>query len=161
MYKTCMKSRKQEKKNVCCQSQVRKPTGRGVEWAECLLIMWMGNWVQVFSLILNSSVRLAAGIQSAGPVDIWFQRPWVRILHSADEDLSLFDLKIPCLCQSIDINNKHVYHQSRVQKPTGSEVKWPECLLIMWMGYWLHIIAWSLVAQLVCQWAFCLLGIWF
>ena len=51
-----------------------------------------------------------------------FQRLWVRILHSAEEDnLSPFDSKIACLCQSIKINeNKHVYHQSRVRKPTGS-----------------------------------------
>ena len=36
---------------------------------------------------------------------------WVRILYSAEEDnLSPFDLKIACLCQSFEINNnKHIY----------------------------------------------------
>ena len=46
------------------QSQVRKPTGSEVEWAECLLIIGTGCRVQVFNLILNSSVGLSAGIQS-------------------------------------------------------------------------------------------------
>ena len=58
----------------------------------------------VFSLILDSSVGLSAGIQSAGE---WAsETPWVRILHSAEEDnLSPFVSKIACLCQSIEINN--------------------------------------------------------
>ena len=53
-------------KHVYRQSQVRKPIGSKVEWAECLLIMGTGCRVQVFSLILDSSVGLSAGIQSAG-----------------------------------------------------------------------------------------------
>ena len=53
-------------KHVYRQSQVRKPTGSEVEWAECLLIIGTGCRVQVFSLILDSSVGLSAGIQSAG-----------------------------------------------------------------------------------------------
>ena len=63
-------------------------------------------------------------------------RPWVRILHSAEEDnLSPFDSNIACLCQTIEINNnKHVYRQRQVRKPTGSEVEWAECLLIIGTG---------------------------
>ena len=73
-------------KYVYRQSQVRKPIGNKVEWAECLLIIGTGcrvqdrgaKWaecsliigtgcrVQVFSLILDSSVGLSASIQSAG-----------------------------------------------------------------------------------------------
>ena len=53
-------------RHVYRQSQVRKPTGSGVEWAECLLIIGTGCRVQVFSLILDSSVDLSAGIQFAG-----------------------------------------------------------------------------------------------
>ena len=53
-------------KYVYRQSQVRKPIGNKVEWAECLLIIGTGCRVQVFSLILDSSVGLSAGIQSAG-----------------------------------------------------------------------------------------------
>ena len=83
------------------------PNGNGVRWAECLLIMGTGCRVQVFSLILDSSVGLSAGIQSA-----WHcvsETFWVRILHSAEEDnLSPFDSKIACLCQSIEINNMYV-----------------------------------------------------
>ena len=63
------------------------------------------------SLILNSSVGLSAGIQSAGdsvPVTL------VRILHSAeDNNLSPFDSKIACLCHSTEINNnKNMYFQN-------------------------------------------------
>ena len=53
-------------KHVYRQSQVRMPNGCGVEWAECSLIIGTGCRVQVFSLILDSSVGLSAGIQSAG-----------------------------------------------------------------------------------------------
>ena len=78
-----------------------------VQWAECSLIIGTGCRVQVFSLILDSSVGLSAGIQSAG--DLVSETLWVRILHSAEEDnLSPFDMKIACLCQSIEINNKYV-----------------------------------------------------
>ena len=40
--------------------------GCGVKWAECSLIIGTGCRVQVFSLILDSSVGLSASIQSAG-----------------------------------------------------------------------------------------------
>ena len=53
-------------KHVNRQSQVRKPTGSGVEWAECSLIIGTCSWVPVFSLILESSVDFSEGIQSAG-----------------------------------------------------------------------------------------------
>ena len=53
-------------KYVYRQSPVRMPNGNGVEWAECSLIIGTGCRVQVFSLILDSSVGLSAGIQSAG-----------------------------------------------------------------------------------------------
>ena len=42
------------------QSQVRKQTGSGVEWAECLLITGTGCRVQVFSMILDRSDGLSA-----------------------------------------------------------------------------------------------------
>ena len=42
------------------------PNVVGIEWAECLLIIGTGCRVQFFSLILDSSVGLSAGIQSAG-----------------------------------------------------------------------------------------------
>ena len=67
---------------------------------------------------------------------IWCLGPRVQILHSAEEqNLSLFDLNIACLCQSIEINNnKYVYRQSQVRKSTDSGVKWAECSLIIGTG---------------------------
>ena len=53
-------------KYVYRQSQVRRLTDSGVKWAECSLIKGAGCRVQVFSLILDSSVGLSASIQSAG-----------------------------------------------------------------------------------------------
>ena len=71
-------------------------------------------------------------------LEIRFLTPWVRILLSGEEDnLPPFDLKIACLCQSIDINNNnHEYCQSQVPKVTGSGVEWAEFTLIMGKGYW-------------------------
>ena len=58
-------------------------------------------------LILDSSVSVSVGIKSVGDS---VPKTLVQILHSAEEDnLSPFDLKIACLCQSIEINNKHVW----------------------------------------------------
>ena len=92
------------------------------------------------SMLKDGIVFCPAGIQSAG--DSVPETPWVWILHSAEEDhLSPFDLKIACLCQSIEINNnKHVYHQSQVQKPTGSGVKWAEFSLFIGTGYWIKVL---------------------
>ena len=53
-------------KYVYRQSQVRKSIDSGVKWAECSLIIGTGCRVQVFCLILDSSVGLSASIQSAG-----------------------------------------------------------------------------------------------
>ena len=53
-------------KYVYRQSQVGKSTDSGVKWAECSLIIGTGCRVQVFCLILDSSVGLSASIQSAG-----------------------------------------------------------------------------------------------
>ena len=113
------------------------------------------------SLILDSSVGLSAGIQSA---EDWVSETlWVRILHSAEEDnLSPFDSKIACLCQSIEINNgKYIYRQSQVRMPNGSGVRWAECLLIIGTGCRVQVLAWSSIAQSVCQQASSVLKIGF
>ena len=100
-------------KHVYRQSQVRMQNGCGVKWAECLLIIGTGCRVQVFNLILDSSVGLSVGIQSAGDSKMVSETLMgsSRILLSAEEDnLSPFDSNIACLCQSIEINNnKHIY----------------------------------------------------
>ena len=56
------------KLNVYHQSQMRKPTGSGVEWTECSWIIGTGYWAEVFSLIFDSSIGLSAGIQSEDSV---------------------------------------------------------------------------------------------
>ena len=53
-------------KYVYRQSQMLKSIDSGVKWAECSLIIGKGCRVQVFSLILDSSVGLSGSIQSAG-----------------------------------------------------------------------------------------------
>ena len=61
------------------QSQVRKPRGSEVKWAECSFIIGMGH--RVFSLTLDSLVDLWGDIQSAD--DLVSQTSMVRILHLA------------------------------------------------------------------------------
>ena len=147
-------------KHVYRQSQVRMPNGCGVKWAECLLTIGTGCRVQVLAW---SSMAQSVCQWAFSLLAIWCLRPWwVRILLSAEEDnLSPFDSNIACLCQSIEINNnKHVYRQSQVRMPNGCGVKWAECLLIIGTGCRVQVLAWSSMAQSVCQWAFSLLAIW-
>ena len=122
-------SNKISNKRVNRQSQVRKPTGCDVKWAECSLIMGTGYRVSTFfSLIFYSSVDLWGGFSL---VPIWCCKP----LHSPEVDnLSPFDTKIACLSQSNKISNKRVNRQSQVWKPTVSKVKWAECSLITGTG---------------------------
>ena len=97
--------------------------------SRCLTLPFLGlGWViRTFQNLTREHIMLA----------IWCLRPWVRILHSAEENnLSPFDSNIACLCQSIEINNnKHIYLQNQVRKPTGSGVEWAECSLIIGTGY--------------------------
>ena len=132
----------------------------GVEWAECSLIVGTGCRVQVLAW---SSIAQSVCQRAFSLLGIWCLRPWrVRILPSAEEDnLSPFDSNIACLCQSIEINNnKHVYRQSQVRMPNGCGVEWAECSLIIGTGCRVQVLAWSSIAQSVCQRAFSLLAIW-
>ena len=133
------------------------PNGSGVRWAECLQIIGTGCRVQVF---VWSSKTQSVCQQAFTLLASRCLRPWVRILHSAEvNNLSPFDSNIACLCQSIEINNnKHVYRQSQVRMPTGSEVEWAECLLIIGTGCRVQVFAWSSIAQSVCQQALSLLA---
>ena len=149
-------------KHVYRQSQVRKSTDSGAKWAECSLIIGTGCRVQAF--IAWSSKAQSVCQRAFSLLANWCLRPWwVRILLSAEEDnLSPLDSNIACLCQSIEINNnKHVYRQSQVRKSTDSGDKWAECSLIIWTGCRVQVcIAWSSIAQSVCQRAFSLLANW-
>ena len=121
-------------KYVYRQSQVRKSTDIGVMWAECLLIIGTGCWVQVFSLIL--AIAQSVCQRAFSLLAIWCLGHRVQSLHSAEEqNLSPFDLNIACLCQSIEINNnKYVYRQNQVGTSTDIGVKCAECSLIIGTG---------------------------
>ena len=109
------------------------------------------------SLKLNHLSKTYSNIELACRVHMHMH----MYMHSAKEDnLSPFDSKIAHLCQSIKINNKHVYRQCQVRMPIGSEFNWAECSLIIGTGCWIQDFAWSSIAQSVCEWAFSLMAIW-
>ena len=83
-----------------------KATGSSVEWAECSLTTWTAV---EFKFLAWSSIAQSVCQRPFSRLEIRFQIPLVRILHSAEEDnLSPFDSKFAWLCQSIEINNnKH------------------------------------------------------
>ena len=93
-------------KHVYRQSHVRKSTDSGVKWDECSLIIGTGCRVQVFAW---SSIAQSVCQRTFSLLAIWYLRPQVLFLQSAEEDnMSPFDLNIACLYQSIEINNyKH------------------------------------------------------
>ena len=118
-------------KHVYRHSQVQNPNCSEVKWAECSLIIGTDC----------CSLGLWECIQSPGEEMSWdFQ---VRIQHSTEEDiLSPLDSNIAYLCQTIEINNnKHVYCQSKVQKPNCSKGKWAECSLIIGTGCWVQVLS--------------------
>ena len=77
-------------------------TGSGVEWADCLLIIRAGYWG--FSFIIDSSVGLSAVIQSAG--NLVPETLGSNLAFGRRRQISRFNSKIACLCQSIEINNE-------------------------------------------------------
>ena len=111
-------------KHVYRQSQVRKPTDSGVEWAEFSLIIGTGYWVQAFLAWSSEAQSVCQRVFSL--LEIRFQIPWVLILHSAEEDVSPFDYKFACLCQSIW--GKYVIHDVW---PCHINAYWLICLLIV------------------------------
>ena len=69
------------------------------------------------------------GIQSAG--DLVSKTLVSNPAFSREAQLVPLDSKIACLCQSIGINNnKDIYRQSQVRKPTTSWVEWAGSLVI-------------------------------
>ena len=125
------------------------------------LIIGTSCWVQFF--LAWSSIAQSVCQRSFSLLAIWCLWPRVQILHSAEEhNLSPSDLNISCLCQSIEIkNNKYVHRQSQVRKSIDSGAKWAECSLIIGTSCRVQVfLAWSSIAQSVCQRAFSLLAIW-
>ena len=92
--------------NAWFESKTKAKIGSGIKWAECSLIILTGCRVQVLA---RSSIAQSVCQWAFSLLAIRCLRPWVRILHWAEEDnLSPFDSNIACLCQSIEINNnKH------------------------------------------------------
>ena len=100
-------------KHVYRQSQVQNQlTGSGVEWAECSLTIGTGWWVQVFSLILDSSVSLASGHSGCWRFGVW--DPGFESCIQQRKTTWL-DSNIVCLCQSIEINNNK-YNKTKLNK---------------------------------------------
>ena len=60
---------------------MRKPTGSGVEWAECSLIIRMGCQIHDYNLVLDSLIAQSVCRRAFSLLDIWCLRPWVQILH--------------------------------------------------------------------------------
>ena len=122
--------------------------------AQSALSQCAASRIDPFHIITSPYVASAVSISSVTTLRI------VRILHSAEGDnFSPFDSKMACLCPSIDINNKkHVYRQSQVRMPNGNWIR---------VGWMLadhrdglssfKFLAWSSIAQSVCQRAFGLL----
>ena len=100
-----------------------------------MLIIGTGCRVQVFSLILDSSVGLSAGIQSA---EDWVSGTlWVRILHSAEEDNLSPSIRKSLAC-------------ARASKSTTTNmyvcmyvcgVEWAECSLIIGTGCRVQVLS--------------------
>ena len=68
---------------------IARARGEAISAVGCLLIIGTGCWIQVLAL---SSIAQPVCKRAFIPLEIWFQRPWVRTLHSAEEDnLSPFD----------------------------------------------------------------------
>ena len=104
--------------------------------AECSLIIETGYRVDVFSQTLDSSAGLWVGIQSAGALVSKTSK--VRILHSAEEDrLSPSDLKLACLCQSIQINYTTHKIINIIHGPLSSTMIIPLCFAVVY-GYQMH-----------------------
>ena len=101
---------------------MRKSTDSGVKWAECSLIIGTGCRVQVFSLILDSSVVLSASIQSAGD--------WVSGTPGSN----------PTFCRgtqlvSFRLTTANMYiARARCESQLTVGVKWAECSLIIGTG---------------------------
>ena len=91
-----------------CESQlVVGSSGLNARWS-----LWRAD---EFKFLAWSSIAQSVCQQAFSLLAIWCLRPWVRILHSAEEDkVSPFDSNIVCLCQSIEINNK--YNKTKLNK---------------------------------------------
>ena len=138
------------------------PNGSGVRWAECLLIIGTGCRVQVFfSLILDSSVGLSAGIQSA--------EDWVT--ENPGFESCILQRKTTCL---LSIRKSFACARASKLTTTNMYIARARCECQMAVGQvgWMladhrdglsssSFLAWSSIAQSVCQQAFSLLKIGF
>ena len=101
---------------------MRKSTDSGVKWAERSVIIGTGCRVQVFSLILVSSVGLSASIQSAG--DLVSGTPGSNPTFCRGTQLVSFRLTTA---------NMYIA-RARCESQLTVGVKWAECSLIIGTG---------------------------
>ena len=105
-----------------------------MKWDECLVVIWTGYRVQVGDLIIDNSVGLWAGIQSA---DEWVpERPNFEYWSHQRKAICLLSCRnhFPVPEQQNE-NNKYVYRQSQVRTNSGIGVKWAGCLIIIDTDY--------------------------
>ena len=98
---------------------IRKPTGSGVECAECSLIIGMCYWVQVFCLIIDDSFFQWA----FSLLEFQLHRPWVRIRHSAEDRTQLivsfrFENHLPVP------EHQHQQQQTCISLESGAKSRW-------------------------------------
>ena len=87
-----------------------------------LNVCWSWGQAVEFKFLAWSSIAQSVCQREFSLWAIWCLRPWVRIMHSADEDnLSPFDSNIACQCQSIGSNNNtHIINWVYRPEPRSS-----------------------------------------
>ena len=87
-----------------CESQL-------AVWSSGLNVRWSWDGLSSSSFLAWSCIAQPICQWACSLLAIWFLKPWVRILHSAEEDkLSPFDSNIACLCQSIEISTIYILY---------------------------------------------------
>ena len=116
-------------------------------------LQWWGP-SQIFSGVENKSVGRIAGI------DFFYIRRltemWLVMISQASQ--AIFGRQIVSMSPVSDTMLWNFYHQKQVRKPNGSEVKLAKCSLIIGTGYWVQVLAWSSIAQSVCEGVFSLVS---
>ena len=89
-------------------------------------------------------------------MNIRFQRPWFESCIQLRKTTCLLSIRKSLACaRASKLTTTNMY------TARGSGVEWAECPLIIGMVYSVQVLAWSLIAQSVCQRAFGLLEIRF
>ena len=112
--------------NVCLCQSIEINNNKHIARARCesqlavgssgLNARWPYGRADEFTYLAWSSIAQSVCQRAFRLLAIWCLRPWVRILHSAEEDnMSPFDSNTFRLCQNIDINNDK-YNKTKLNK---------------------------------------------